>query len=198
MNAVAGTTWVRRWAATPVRWYWSGILLLALCSTGCASAPPVSPTPGLANLPTIQQFTDELLNTTWELDHVLVKGETRPAFHEGQCFAIGSRPESYYYFDGCNEGYCDAEERRAPDPKNPKRVCSTTMKHCQLRARSTLGTPGAAIEWGTAFQDALTSYSKWEVRDDVLWVYGSLEGGPTLVFRRMDRPCAGQDGYLRP
>ncbi len=176
------------------------VLLLCLCLTGCGMTLPVPPTQTPTASPTapIRAFPPDALNASWELDYVLVNGEKQPPYHPGQCLATSARPEQYYFFDGCNHGYCDTVEHRSASEKGDTRVmCSLTVQGCFE------GTPTAGnrefVKWDKPFHDALMGAAfRAEVRDGALWVYARTEGNPTLVFKRMAGPCEAQAGYLKP
>ncbi len=190
---------MRFWRSAVTRVMVSGSgLLLCLCLSGCGRELPFIPTPGPSPVPTRAPFPQEALQTSWELEYVLVNGERLPPYHEGQCLAVSARPEQYYFYDGCNHGYCDTMERRSESSKGDTRVlCSITVAGCVE------GTPDPNgqrkfVEWDKPFHEAVKRYSRAELRDGALWLTTHTGGERTLVFKQMAGPCKAQAGYLGP
>lgn len=184
MNALAR---FRRSAVTRVTVSWSGILLL--CLSSCASRLPFFPTPGPPPNPTPNPFPQETLQTSWDLDYVLVNGEKLPPYYEGQCLSIGYKPETYYFNDGCNVGYCDLQENPPPNSKGDRTViCSITVVGCMEDAYDPNG-QREFVKWDKPFHEAVMSYSHVELRDGALWLSTRAGGERTLVFRPREEKC---------
>lgn len=205
MNALARMRFWRS-AVTRVTVSWSGILLLCLCSSGCASEIVVTPTP----LPTAtavpptetpvpaplgMHFPDELLLTSWQLDGVAIDGEMQPPWNVEQCLAVGYRPEEYYFYTGCNFGYCDPQRSGPIKPNEPHVICTLTVRGCATPDPET-GKRGQ-VDWEQPFADAMIERRSVEVRNEKLWLISEDKSRPTLVFRRADT-CYGRDNYLTP
>ena len=203
MDALAWFTRVTRSAVTRVTVSWSGILLLCLCLSGCASNSVVTPTATVAPptetptpAPLVARFPDELLLTSWQLDGVVIDGKMQPPWNPEQCLAVGYRPEEYYFYTGCNFGYCDPERSATVQPDEPYVLCTVTVQGCVTTPDPATGAQHR-VEWDQPFTDAMTERRTAEVRDGKLWLTAEDKSKPVLVLRRADT-CYGRDNYLRP
>lgn len=206
MDALAWFGRVTRSAVTRVTVSWSGILLLCLCLSGCASnigvtatpqptatAAPATETP--TPTPPGTRFSDELLLTSWQLAGVEIDGKMQPPWNLEQCLAVGYRPEEYYFYTGCNFGYCNPERSGPIKPNEPYVICTLTVRGCATPDPKT-GARGQ-VDWEQPFADAMVERRAAEMRDGKLWLIAEDNSKPVLVFRRADT-CYGRDNYLRP
>lgn len=179
-------------------------LLLCLCLSGCASVVTVTPQPTATAAPPAAtpvlappgtRFPDELLLTSWQLDGVEIDGKMQPPWNMEQCLAVGYRPEEYYFYTGCNFGYCDPQRSGPSKPGEPYVVCTLTVRGCFTTPGPT--TVAQQVAWEQPFADAMMERRAAEMRDGMLWLTAEDESDPALVFRRADT-CYGRDNYLRP
>lgn len=208
MDALAGFLRVRRSEAGRSIVSWRRFLpsIALLCLTGCASGPiftaipqpigtaaPVSVTPEPTS--PLTRFPEELLRSSWQLEGVVVDGKMQPPWNAEQCMAVGYRPEEYYFYTGCNHGYCDPRRQASVSQNEPHVICALTLQGC-------VTTPDARgeqrpVEWERPFADAMMERRAVAVRDTKLWLSAEDQSKPALVFRRV-HTCAGEDNYLRP
>jgi hypothetical protein len=161
--------------------------------TATASPPTATPIPK----PPSPHFPDELLRTSWQLDGVVVDGKMQPPWNPEQCMAVGYRPEEYYFYTGCNHGYCDWGPSLTAQPNEPVVVCRVTVRGCFTTPDPETGKPHV-VEWEPLYTDAMREQRSAEVRDGKLWLTAEDKTRPVLVFRRLDGACEIQDAYLRP
>jgi hypothetical protein len=208
MGALVTTSYWRS-AVTRVTVSWRAILptILLLCLAGCAGgpvftaipqplatdAPPVG-TPEPA--PLLTGFTEELLQSSWQLEGMIVDGQMRPPWNEEQCLAVGYRPEEYYFYTGCNHGYCDLNRGEPASAGEEAVRCTVTVEGCFTTPDPATGAR-RQVEWEQPFADAMMERRAAEVRDAQLWLTAEDKSRPVLVFRRV-HACKGEDNYLRP
>lgn len=202
MDALARIKRAMRSAVTRVMVSGSG-LLLCLCLSGCASVVTATPQPTATAVPPTEtpvpappgtRFPDELLLTSWQLDGVEIDGKMQPPWNPEQCLAVGYRPEEYYFYTGCNFGYCDPRRPASVPKDDPYVICTLTVQGCVTTPDAT----GAQrpVEWDQPFADAMMERRAAEMRDGKLWLIAE-DNMPALVFRRANT-CYGRDNYLRP
>jgi hypothetical protein len=146
--------------------------------------------------PLVTRFSDDLLRSSWQLDGVVVGGQMQPPWNDDQCMAVGYRPEEYYFYTGCNHGYCDPGRSGEVKPGEPLVVCTVTVAGCFTTPEPATG-KREQVPWEQPFADAMMQRRTAEVRDAKLWLSADDTAQPVLVFRRVDT-CEGEQNYLRP
>ncbi|MFZ1792596.1 MAG: hypothetical protein WAU96_04165, partial [Anaerolineae bacterium] len=123
----------------------------------------------------VYPYLPELINTNWDLEHLLVNGEMQPPYHPNQCVHF-SENGLMDFSDGCNDTRCsiitDTETK----------ICSQTLVSCSTEIVRSDGY-SEAHSWGAEFEESLGAYKQAEIKSGYLYWYTSYVTPTTLVFR---------------